>query len=281
MTIYQNDTDVVFRLDTGTTNLESATSIKILVQKPSGTEDEWTATRYGTTTYITYTSVSGDLDEIGDYKLQSYIEWGSGHQHTGDVATVTVYSRSNYRLNVSQLIRYFSVYYKNISVQTLTEYNEIPQDGTDSEILYDEFSLMSELAIDELEDILSLRSITLTENQRQVALCHIVADHFEMTNPDWNFRSESMSPGVSFSRGDETGPRAALNKMLDIVEKAARRTSRSGIRMDASSIKRTKDSTNYPRRFKRTSIPSFDFSDDGFDTEQIPDLGGDINDPTW
>ena len=44
MTIYQGDTSVVFRLDTGIDDalLATATEISILVEKPSGTNVTWT-----------------------------------------------------------------------------------------------------------------------------------------------------------------------------------------------------------------------------------------------
>jgi hypothetical protein len=280
MTIYQNDADIVFRLDTGIDNLNAATKIQILVRKPSGLEVEWTASQYGTTSYITYTSLLGDLDEAGDYVLQAYIEMGESHPHSGDSVNVTVYGRTTSRVNVSQLIRYFSIYYKNISVQTFSQYNENPQGGTTAEILYDDIDVYSDVAVDELENILVSRNIVLTNAQRYVALCHLVADYFEMTNPDWNFRSENMGSGVSFSRGEKTGPREALDKLLDVVEKATRMARRPHVRMGAEALVKIKDHTNYPRRFKKTGIPAFDVTDGGYDSEEVPDLGN-YNDPLY
>jgi hypothetical protein len=274
MTIYQGDTAVIFRLDTGIDDaqLATATEISILVQKPSGTNVTWTATQYGATSEITYTSLTGDLDEAGDYILQSYIEWGTNVHH-GDSITVTIYAPLSGRTNVSYLIRLMQTYYKNISIQTFVQYNATPEEGTTSEILYEDVELYSELAYDELKDIMNARNISLTNIQNYVALCHLVADYFEQSSPDWNFRSQSMGSGVSFSRGEKTGPREALNKLLDQVQAATTATRRSGIRMGADSIIRTKDSTNYPRRFKRTSIPSWDFHEDGFDEAEVPDIG--------
>jgi hypothetical protein len=276
MTIYQGDTSVVFRLDTGIDDalLATATEISILVEKPSGTNVTWTATQYGSTSEITYTSVSGDLDEAGDYILQAYIEWGTNGHH-GDSTTITVYAPLSSRINVSYLIRLMNTYYKNISIQTFTEYNESPQEGTDSEILYEDMELYSDLAMDELANILDSRNITLTNIQTYIAYCHLVADYIEMGEPDWSFRSQSMGSGVSFSRGDKTGPRAALDKLLDQVEAATKATRRSGIRMGEDNLKRCVDHTHYPRRFKMTQIPAFDPSSDGFDSAEMPDLGSD------
>jgi len=62
-------------------DLTSATSTKLLVQKPSGEEVEWTATttvdENGETTRLKYTTVAGDLDEEGFYKVQAYATIGT------------------------------------------------------------------------------------------------------------------------------------------------------------------------------------------------------------
>lgn len=122
--------------------------------------------------------------------------------------------------------------------------------------------------------ICSARMITLTDTQEKIALCHLVADFFEQGNPDWSFRSQSQAPGVSFSRGEKTGPRTALDKMLDIIEIASRRSMITKGRGAATEIIRIKDAKNYPARFKRTDIPSFDTTPDtGYDSEEVSDMG--------
>jgi hypothetical protein len=165
-------------------------------------------------------------------------------------------------------------------VQTFAQYNDSPETGTDSEMLYEDIELYSELAYDELSNILDARNITLTNTQTYVALCHLVADYFEMGNPDWSFNSQSMGSGVSFSRGEKTGPREALDKLLDQAQAAAKANLRPSVRMGADDLKRTADHLHYPRRYKKTAIPSFDFSEDGFDSEETSDLG-DSNDPLY
>ena len=277
MTIYKGDTSIVFRLDTGVGNLDIATKIEIHVLKPSGATDTWTATKYGTTSEITYTSTTGDLDEAGNYILQSYIEWGA-NIHYGDTTTVVVYEPLSSRVNVSQLINYFGTYYRFIDVQTFTEYNTDPEDGTDSDILYEDFELYSEQASDELANLCASKGITLTNNQTYVALCHLVADYFEMGNPDWAFRSQSQAPGVSFSRGDKTGPRQALEKMLKSISDSARIGNVTCGRGASTEIIRIKDAKNYPNRWKRTGIPAYDSTEDGFDSEEVSDMGYDYND---
>ena len=174
-------------------------------------------------------------------------------------------------VTIDDLVNKFRILYPNIDTQSSTEAGT--GTNTDAEILYTSFDFYYDLAVDELANILDTRSITLTNTQEDAALCHLIADYFEQGNPDWNFRSQSMGSGVSFSRGDKTGPRAALDKLLDQVEAATKATRRSGIRMGEDNLKRCVDHTHYPRRFKMTQIPAFDPSSDGFDSETVSDLG--------
>jgi hypothetical protein len=88
--IYAGAVDVEIRLDTGQ-SLDGASSLKILVKKPNGTETEWGASQYDSTT-IYYATVDGDLDEAGDYVLQSYVEWGSS-KHLGESVILRVYAK--------------------------------------------------------------------------------------------------------------------------------------------------------------------------------------------
>lgn len=77
---YVDTVGLIIYVDTDI-DLTSATSTKLLVQKPSGEEVEWTATKtvdeHGETTRLKYTTVSGDLDEEGFYKIQSYATIGT------------------------------------------------------------------------------------------------------------------------------------------------------------------------------------------------------------
>lgn len=283
MTIYQNDIGTVFRLETGVSTLSTADTILILVSTPSGTKT-WAATQYidpvdGATTQITYTTVAGDLNVLGEYILQPSITWGTT-THLGDCVNITVEAAFTVRVNVSRLISTFAVYYRYIPVQTFAEYNDVPEDGTDSDILYEAFELYSDQAIDELDNLVAAKGITLTDTQKYVALCHLVADYFEMGTPDWSFRSQSQAPGVSFSRGEKTGPRMALEKMLDVIEISSRRAAVTGGRGVNTEIVRIKDAKNFPARWKRTCIPAYDPTTDGFDESEVSDTGYDYNQDT-
>lgn len=67
-------------------SLAGATETKILYQKPiSGTRGEWTATVNGTE--LTYAVQAGNIDESGNWKVQSYAVIG-GRKAYGDIRTV-------------------------------------------------------------------------------------------------------------------------------------------------------------------------------------------------
>jgi hypothetical protein len=91
--IYVSDWGVIIRAYTGI-NLTGATSLKYKVIKPDGRLVEWTPTVESPATdgYLTYTTVSGDLDSGGLYKLNAYVVFASG-VFTGETCTFRVYKR--------------------------------------------------------------------------------------------------------------------------------------------------------------------------------------------
>lgn len=80
--IYQGDVGVEIRANV-TVPLTDSTLTKYKVKKPSGVEATWSATVYDTTT-LTYTTVAADLDEVGEYIVQAYVEWGATSKHLGE-----------------------------------------------------------------------------------------------------------------------------------------------------------------------------------------------------
>ena len=65
---FVNDIGTVILLDTGTA-LAGASAVAIAYKKPSGKTGTWTGS-VSATTKISYTTVSGDLDEAGIWLLQ-------------------------------------------------------------------------------------------------------------------------------------------------------------------------------------------------------------------
>ena len=85
----------VFAGDVGTeimvdcaADITTATVRSIIVRKPTGVKVVWPAEML-TSTMIKYTVVDGDLDVVGRWKLQAYVEMPSGRWF-GEVATLNV-----------------------------------------------------------------------------------------------------------------------------------------------------------------------------------------------
>jgi len=85
---YVGDVGTEIRVNCGQI-ITGATALKLYVQKPDGTEVEWTPTIYGTD-YLTYTIIADDFDQEGDYRLQSGLTL-TGWTGRGEVAIFTVH----------------------------------------------------------------------------------------------------------------------------------------------------------------------------------------------
>ena len=94
--IYQGDVGTVVEAAVCDENgdavdLSGATTTDIKVKKPDGTTTTWTGAVNGSiSNQIDYTTVSGDLDQAGRYKVQAYVVtplWSG----LGETAKFTVY----------------------------------------------------------------------------------------------------------------------------------------------------------------------------------------------
>ncbi len=199
-TIYVGDVGVQIRLDTHQT-LTYATKMEIHAVKPDGTDVVWTATQYGTTQSITYTTVNGDFDLPGDYILRSYVEWSTGSTHTGSPVELHVGDT-----DLTGLITMFRVLYRYITVIVMP---------------YENFAIYHAMAVAEhAQNLVTYGSPSLAVVQTNTAICHLIADYFERGNPDWNYSSQSISPGITFSRSQKNGtiktaPRQAYEDLMD------------------------------------------------------------------
>ena len=94
--IHQNDIGTAFTItiQDGTTavDISTATTKKIVFKKPSGTKLTYDTAFVsdGTDGKIKYNAVADDLDEIGTYKLQSYVIISDGTFYT-DITSFKVY----------------------------------------------------------------------------------------------------------------------------------------------------------------------------------------------
>jgi len=72
--VFKNDIGTIIRVETGF-DLTTATRTDLVVLKPNKSEAVWTGSMSSASnTQIDYVITSGDLDSIGDYLLQSYVE---------------------------------------------------------------------------------------------------------------------------------------------------------------------------------------------------------------
>jgi len=72
--VYKNDIGTTIRVDTGF-DLTAATRTDLIVMKPNKNETVWTgAPSSAGATLIDYVVGIGDLDFVGDYLLQAYVE---------------------------------------------------------------------------------------------------------------------------------------------------------------------------------------------------------------
>ena len=90
--IYKGDYGVVVRVDTKI-DLTSATGHTLKIYKPNGIEASWACTVESPDTggILTYTTVLGDLNVAGTYKLYAEVLFASG-KFLGEVATFRVYN---------------------------------------------------------------------------------------------------------------------------------------------------------------------------------------------
>jgi len=68
----------------------SASVMEYHVRKPDDTTATWTATQHTDATYLSYTTQTGDLDQLGDYEIIPYIEKGSLKKFGNEPVIITV-----------------------------------------------------------------------------------------------------------------------------------------------------------------------------------------------
>ena len=89
MAIFVGDIGTVITIDVGV-DISSGSAYKIVYRKPSGATGVWTGSLSGTTA-VTYTVLTGDFDEEGDWKFQAHVvlpAW-EGYSATETVAIST------------------------------------------------------------------------------------------------------------------------------------------------------------------------------------------------
>lgn len=87
MSIFLGDSGTKLILECGTT-ISTATKREVRYMKPSGARGTWTGGQE-TTTSISYVTLAGDIDEVGTWKFQAYVEI-LGQKLYGTVTTIKV-----------------------------------------------------------------------------------------------------------------------------------------------------------------------------------------------
>lgn len=85
---YVNEVGTKIRVETTFDELDAATKTDLKIIKPSGKKVTWGGSVEGTE--ITHTIQSGELDEVGMYMLQAYIETPQGKWH-GETTHFEIY----------------------------------------------------------------------------------------------------------------------------------------------------------------------------------------------
>lgn len=85
---YVGDVGTVLEVDCGV-NISAASTHNIMMQKPDLTAVELTGTIHDSN-YIRYTTIAGDLDQSGIYRVQSKIV-NSGWEGLGETAKLRIY----------------------------------------------------------------------------------------------------------------------------------------------------------------------------------------------
>lgn len=89
--IYENDIGTTIMVETKV-DLTNYSSLALMVVKPSGTEVQWIpSSPTPSSGVLVYVTVSGDLDEIGVYRVYAVVTYADGSSFTGEVDTFTVH----------------------------------------------------------------------------------------------------------------------------------------------------------------------------------------------
>jgi len=228
-------------------DLDGSTVLKIVGVKPGGTAIDWTASRYGTTNYITYTTGASDLDEVGTYLIRTYVEWGALMSRYGDITELIV-DELDERVVTSEVVSYINAF-TYLSCQSESE--AAADENTDADILYNSqsfnqgnFSLYYKLATEKLDDDSVIYGITLSDSQKLMCLAYLIQHYWEMKFKDWDARELSINNDiVKKVSGSTTSGMAAYKVIIN----AARKASSGAI---DTTIVRHADDDNYPIEFK-------------------------------
>ena len=105
--LFKDNIGVVFRAYAGI-DISNATSIILRVRKPSATKQAWTSSLASDNNYYaTYSTVSGDLNETGEYLISLEVITVDGRTVTGKSDSFVVYDQF---YDIDPPNRYLNIY---------------------------------------------------------------------------------------------------------------------------------------------------------------------------
>ena len=87
-TVYLNDIGTLFAIDTQD-DISTNNSIVLRYKKPNGVKGNWSPTLNADNQTVEYVTVDGDLDQLGEWELQVYVDLPAWKGHS-DIVTFTV-----------------------------------------------------------------------------------------------------------------------------------------------------------------------------------------------
>jgi len=91
--VYKDDIGARLTISTSNTTMPATTALTLLIKKPSGELITATPSVNWTTGVLIYDTVSGDLDEVGEYKVQVRGVFDDGDDLRSDRDSFTVYEK--------------------------------------------------------------------------------------------------------------------------------------------------------------------------------------------
>jgi hypothetical protein len=93
--IYEDDVGALLLVHTDNKDIPITATLSLIVEKPSGTLVTWAINPLNVNFYtgvLSYTTLSGDLDETGEYRVQVHGVFTDANE-TSNIDTFTVYSK--------------------------------------------------------------------------------------------------------------------------------------------------------------------------------------------
>ena len=91
--VYRGDIGVRLTISTSNTTMPVTTALSLLIKKPSGELVTATPSVNWTTGVLIYDTVSGELDEVGEYRVQVHGVFDDGDDLRSDRDSFMVYEK--------------------------------------------------------------------------------------------------------------------------------------------------------------------------------------------